>query len=218
MADPALAHRRLAELVVRHGTEEEKSALASEMRLMWEMTTTFDGEWCPMEGVTLPGFLQHRARQTARSRHARAQRWSLSNQHGMLRTMGDEVRSAMAQMALVIMLGIPFDEVPKNHAAAKKNGNIGRGISAHIPKPGSYGLIVGEKEPANRQMFLIEESASADNTFLLRGWIRAGVAMKPGFQKTFTRDGVVSKPYVVPTEFLSSAEDWWREQGWRPRV
>lgn len=211
---PSQAHRRLAELIQRHGSPEERAAAVASAQFMREMRDTFDGEWWPIEEVHLPGFLRARAVRVAKLRHDRAQRW-LTSQHGAGRSIADETRACMAQMALVIALGLDFDSVPKNHTAARKSGNVGHGISAFIPKAESHQLVIKENEPRERVMFLVEEALEPD-TYTIRGWLRAAVGMRPGFQKTFVRDGVVSKPYIVPTDMLSSMPEWWKAQGWRP--
>jgi hypothetical protein len=178
---------------------------------MREMRAAFpDGHWEPMDQVTLPGFLMAKCRRVAKERQERAKRFSLENKHGVARTFEEEARSVKAQTACALILGLPLFAVG-NHAAGKANGNVGSNVSAFCPRPGSFQLIIGEKEPPQRQFFLMHLEGEA--TFSCVGWIRAGLGQRDDLQKTYTRDGgngfvAVSRPYVVPTDMLSPVREW----------
>jgi hypothetical protein len=136
---------------------------------------------------------------------ALASRFAMENAHGVVRELDDEIRSAAGQYAACIMLELPFNKNIDN-AEARRNGNLGSNVSAMVPRPGSYGLIVGEKEPTSRRMVLIQQTG--EWTFEWIGWIRAGAAKLPQYQREFNRYGRISRPYVVPAEYLSSPRDW----------
>lgn len=207
-------HQRLFQLIFRHGTEAEQVSAREALEQMREVRQVFaDGAWEPMEQVTLPSFLVAKCKRVAVERQGRAKRFSLENKHGVTRTLEEEVRSVEAQTACALILGLPLFAVP-NHAAGKAHGNVGSNVSAFCPRPGSYQLIIGEKEPPTRQFFLMHVDGGA--SYRCEGWIRAGLGMRDEFQKTYTRDvgnvTHVSRPYVVPTDMLSPVREWFQSR------
>jgi hypothetical protein len=199
-------HNRFFTLINRHGTDEEKQAAAETMRTLMmfkqeEPTLTLE----PMDEVILPGFLANRCVRIATERQGRARRFSLDNKHGAIRTYEEELRSVEAQHAACLMLGLEFGAAA-THQAAKAHGNLGSNMSAHCPRPGSFGLIVGEKEPPIRSFFLIYEEGTL--RYRCAGWVRAGLVQTPEYQRTFHRGNVVSRPYMVPSEQLSPLRTW----------
>jgi hypothetical protein len=199
-------HHRFFALVNRHGTDEEKQAVAETMKLLMmfkqeEPTMTLE----PIDEVVLPEFLARRCARIANERQARARKFSLENKHGVRRTFEEELRSVEAQHAGCIMLGLEFGAAA-THQAARAHGNLGSNMSVHCPRPGSFGLIVGEKEPPTRVFFLIYEEG--EHRFRCAGWVRAGLVQIPEYQRTFHRGNVISRPYMVPAEQLSPLRTW----------
>jgi hypothetical protein len=199
-------HYRLHQLTLRYGDMEEQREAHEILSVMESMVETIDGSSFERLGeVKLPGFLARRCAEIARARQGRSRRFSLQNQHGVQRTLEDEIRSAEAQYACCLILDLPFNHrITESEARAR--GNLGGGISAFCPRPGRFSLLVGEKEPDARRMVLMLEKGP--HQYELRGWIRAGEAKQEKFQVEFHRDGVVSKPYVVPAEFLATLAAW----------
>lgn len=207
-------HQRLFGLILKHGTEAEKAQVQETLAQMRELREAFpEGNWEPMEQVEIPGFLIAKCRRVAKERQDRAKRFSLENKHGVRRTFDEELRSVEAQTACALILGLPLFAV-RNHAAGR-HGNVAENISAFCPRPGSFQLIIGEKEPPQRQFFLMHLEGT--DTFKCVGWIRAGLGQHDEFQKTYTRDDgngnvAVSRPYVVPTDMLSPVREWFESR------
>jgi hypothetical protein len=191
---------------MQYGTDDEKDAAHEIEQLMWETTTEIPGStWEQLTELELPEIFHHRVRAVAQQRQRRAQRFALENAHGVVRTLEDEIRSAAGQYAACIMLDLPFNKTI-THTVARATGNLGSNISAFVPKPGSRGLIVGEKEPAHRRMLLIVQTGAW--SFEWVGWLRAGEAQQSQYQREFVRSGYVSRPYIVPAEYLSHPREW----------
>lgn len=200
------SHKRLYDIVMQYGTDAERDAAHDLEQLMWETTAAIPGSsWERLTELRLPEIFHHRVRALAQQRQQRARRFALENAHGVVRTLEDELRSAAGQYAACIMLDLPFNKTI-THTVARATGNLGSNISAFVPKPGSFGLIVGEKEPASRRMVLIVETG--EWSFEWVGWLRAGEAQHPQYQREFVRAGYVSRPYIVPTEYLSPPRAW----------
>lgn len=203
-------HQRLFQLVARHGDYDERKAIAADLKLMREVRG-FDptGHWEPMESVVLPSFLVSKCKRVAKERQERAKRFLL-DKHGAIRAIEDEIRSVEAQTACQLILGLPLFGVA-NDGSARSVGNVGANISAFCPKPGSFQLIIGEKEPHNRTFFLFHVDGS--HRYACQGWIRAGLGQRDDLQRTYTRqdaggNAVTSRPYLVPTDMLSPLRSW----------
>lgn len=194
------------QLTMRYGTDAEKAEALATLEFMEQMDDAFDGgAWTAATEITLPKIFDAQCRKVAAERQKRVRRFALDNKRGAPRSMEEEIRVAKGQYAACLMLGMPFN---KNitHKVAAARGNLGFGVSAFVPKPGSYQLFVGEETPARRLMVLIFDLGG--NQFRFAGWIRAGAAMQEQYRREFNRNGVVHRPYVVPSEYLSAPETW----------
>jgi hypothetical protein len=208
LAHPAVhpSHYRVHELLVKYGKQQdvyESYLLLAELE---EMCAAVPGSSVPrVEEVWLPSILVASAKKVAQTRLGRARHFALENKHGMTRTLDDEQRSAEAQYAACIILGLPLNH-KIGHAEGRSKGNLGHNISAFCPRPGSFSLIVGENVPRTRRMVLM--MAEGEHRYRMRGWIRAGAAQIPEYQREFVRGGVVSRPYIVPAEYLAPVSEW----------
>jgi hypothetical protein len=201
-------HARYFDLILKHGSPEERERATRAMAEMREWRLGFPGsEWDAMDVVELPGFLMSRARRVARDRIERAKQWDLDEKHGARRTLEEEARTVFAQYAACLMLGLPFGAAT-THTAARAHGNLGNNCSAFTPRAGSWNLIVGEKEPAKRNFFLIVHEGGTH--WRCNGWVRAGEVQIPEYRKTFHREGVASHPFVVPTSALYPLRTWFK--------
>lgn len=209
MNDANLIHPsvgRFHGLIDRYGTAEERERGRKAADEMLEMLNVFPGSRVlRLEEMTLPSILIARAENVARRRHVRVARFALSNKMGFTRTFEDELRSVEGEFAACIFCDLPFNhEITPQ--AARARGNLGHGVSAHVARPGNYSLVVNEKEPAARRMVSI--LTVAEHTYRFAGWIRAGHAQQPAYQRHFNRNGVESNPYFVPVSQLHPPQTW----------
>lgn len=201
-------HYRLHELTIRYGNTEEKQRAHETLSVMEAMTDTLEDEVGSFERLTevqLPGFLVRRCAEVARARHGRVRRFTLRNHHGMTRTVEDEIRSTEAQYAASLIFELPFN-FSVTEQQARTGGNLGGGISAFCPRPGNYALLVGENEPKSRRKILMFEQGQ--HRYQCQGWTQCSRVQVPDFQREFNRNGVISRPYVIPAEYLRPVSEW----------
>lgn len=202
-------HRRYLDIIERYGTEKERSE-AAVMREMLDAGEEIGGHWLPLTDVILPSVLLTSAEKVARRRHGLG-RGKLATRWAAPRTLEDERRSASAQLAACIMLGLPFNHnMPPEQG--RRQGNVGHGITVVCPKPENTGLIVEESKPGNRKMVLLYE-IDPHRRYEWQGWMPAREAQKDEYMREFKRedaDGaiVTSHPYIVPVEFLREPRGW----------
>lgn len=202
------SHYRLHQLTLKYGDEDEREQAHETLSVMEAMAETLErevGSFGRMEEVQLPGFLARRCVEIAKVRHGRVRRFTLRNQHGMTRTVEDEIRSTEAQYAASLIFDLPFN-FSITEQQALRGGNLGGGISAFCPRPGNFSLLVGEKEPKSRRMILMWEQGP--HRYLCAGWTQADRVQVPDFQRRFNRNGVLSEPYVVPSDYLRPVSEW----------
>jgi len=197
---------RYHQLLDRYGNEEERQLNREMVMACVTVYREFPrgSLWEPMEEVYMPIFLRERAKQVARERHRRAARF-YREKEGAQRSIEQETRSVLGQYAACLMLGLSLNKVTSARGA-RNEGNIGANVSAFIPKPGAYNLLVLEKEPPARIMVLIY--ATTDTLYSCRGWITAREAQQPHWRRQFTHRGVESKPYLVPPDALRPLREW----------
>lgn len=204
-------HRRYLELVARHGTDSEKQLVADTLREVRRVVLELrdagvEYTWEPMTEIIMPDVLVDRAIRVAHARIEQAKKY-LEDKEGAVRNEDNEIRSVLGQYAACLIMGINFDDVPRTANAGRAHGNIGSNLSAFIPNPGSYQLIVGVKEDPARRMILIHQLST--KVFACPGWFRAGDAQTRDFAKTNVRNGVESRFFIVPASLMRPLRELW---------
>jgi hypothetical protein len=209
-------HYRYFELIDRYGTASERQAAIETMRLMKEVREAAGegARWGPMEEVVLPEFLVSKATREAGARHRRATGFHLHDKFGVRRSLDEEIRTTKAQFAAVLMIGSHFEDLPANHAAGKKSGNLGKGRSVLCPKEGNFGVLVTQDEKPSRLIFVVDDEG--EDRFAMAGYVRAGEMMLDKWEKSFVRkdaegNDVPSHPWIGPREMLLPLDAWFDE-------
>lgn len=204
--------KRYFGLIARYGTEDEREDAAETLTLMRDVRAAAGegARWDPLDEMALPEFFCRKAEREAKVRHARALDYRLRNQYALVRSLEEEIRVTKAQFAAAIMLGVPWGELPANHAAGRAHGNLGENRSVLAPKEGNFGVLVTPDEKPTRNLFVV----MTDSTRLkLIGWCRAGEMMRKEFVRPMTRrnekgEWVETRPFIGPTSLLLPLRAW----------